>query len=108
EFPEIHAANPIPRNRELDRRLPGAVAQTLFTNGRIGLSHSLDRFPRPQQTRSRAAIAAQAIDVQSKSRWRIGTDKDRKFFTSANARVRTVALDPRTAIFGLWIDARIR
>ena len=109
ELAEIDAAQPIVGNLAIPQR--GSQAQSRTRFGR-----SADRAaPRPRsgpsfvhQPPAVAAVVAEPIDVESKSRRGIRADVKANRLARAHAGVRAITFDPRAAIFGRRIDARVR
>ena len=57
---------------------------------------------------ARAAVVAHAINIERERRRRVRADVEADRFAGANARARTVALDPWAAILGLRVNATVR
>jgi hypothetical protein len=53
------------------------------------------------------AIVTQPVNINDKRRRRVGADEDAQFLSGANAGVRNVSLNPRTAVLGRRVHAGV-
>src|SRR5438445_9623229 len=107
QFPRINAADPICRYLELVTRLPLAYSHPPLTSRRILLRSSLNRPDTHYMPPPHPPVISHPLNIQPKRRSGIRTHKNGELIPSANAGMRAIPFDPRTAIFGLRIDARI-
>src|SRR5262249_5376550 len=104
ELPQVDAAGPVGRDCERCRGLPGALAQPLGPDRRIGLDLARERPELLHEPAAMAVVIAQPVDLQDERRPRIGADGDRDRLPGPDARPRGVTLDPGTAVPGLGVD----
>ena len=64
EFAKVNAAHPVARDFESGARFPLTVAQTIFSNGRVGLSVALEWPKSCDVPPTGAAVVTHAINIQ--------------------------------------------